>query len=151
MFHKALSLKFNEGTTVEVKYQDGKVKQYDMRVLFDKYPQLKALEDRTLFESGKLVSPYGIVWNDDLDIETETIYQSGKTVRTEYVPLHSSSASAVAEARAKYGMSQKELAEATGIDQGDISRIERGLSNPSVATLERIAKAFGKELEIKIK
>ena len=60
-------------------------------------------------------------------------------------------ASAVAEARAQYGMSQKELAEATGIDQGDISRIERGISNPSVGTLERIAKALGKDLEIKIK
>ena len=97
------------------------------------------------------MSPYGIVWNDDLDIETETIYQEGKTVGTEYVSLHSASASAVAEARAQYGMSQKELAEATGIDQGDISRIERGISNPSVGTLERIAKAFGKDLEIKIK
>lgn len=151
MFHKALSLKFKEGTTVEVKFQDGKVKQYDMQVLFDKYPQLEALKDRTLFESGKLMSPYGIVWNDDLDIETEAIYQEGTTVGTEYVSLHSASASAVAEARAQYGMSQKELAEATGIDQGDISRIERGISNPSVGTLERIAKALGKDLEIKIK
>ncbi|MCR4676296.1 MAG: helix-turn-helix domain-containing protein [Sphaerochaetaceae bacterium] len=151
MFHKALSIKMLEGTTVEVKFQDGKIKQYDMKVLFEKYPQLKHLNDRTLFTSGKLESPYGIVWNDDLDIETETIYQEGKTVGVEYVPLHYASASAVSEARAQYGISQKELAEATGIDQGDISRIERGISNPSVETLERIAKALGKNLEIKIK
>lgn len=26
---------------------------------------------------------YGIMWNDDLDIETETIYEDGVTVRKE--------------------------------------------------------------------
>ena len=39
---------------------------------------------------------------------------------------------AVAAARAKKGISQKELSEATGIDQSDLSKIERGVANPSV-------------------
>ena len=47
------------------------------------YPQLKALQDRSLFLSAKMVGAYGIVWNDDLDIETETIYEGGKTVHKE--------------------------------------------------------------------
>ena len=72
MFHKAVDLKFKEGTILEMTFQDGLVKQYDLAVLFDKYPQLKALENRELFLSGKLMGMYGIVWNDDLDIEAET-------------------------------------------------------------------------------
>ena len=40
MFHKAVDLKFKEGTILEMTFQDGLVKQYDMAVLFDKYPQL---------------------------------------------------------------------------------------------------------------
>lgn len=55
-------------------------KSSSMTFLFSKYPQLKALEDENLFKSGKLVGPYGIIWNDDLDLETETIYEEGKTL-----------------------------------------------------------------------
>ena len=40
-----------------------------MSGLFPKYPQLRALEKRTLFLSERLVGAYGIVWNDNLDIE----------------------------------------------------------------------------------
>ena len=121
-----------------------------MSVLFRKYPQLKALEDRTLFLSGKLMGTYGIVWNDELDIETETIYQEGELVRKEKPIPPNSAAEAVAYARAKADLSQKQLSELTGIDQSDISKIERGTYNPSVATLERIANALGRRLTISI-
>ena len=150
MFHKATDMRFLEGTAMEVVFQDGKVKRYDMASLFEKYPQLRALENRGLFLSGKLMGAYGIVWNDDLDIETETIYEDGVTVREEQPAANQAAASAVAYARALSGMSQKQLAAATGIDQSDISRIERGAANPSVSTLERIAKALGGELSISI-
>ena len=83
MFHKALDLKIGEGTSLEVRFQDGRIKRYDMAALFGKYPQLRALEDRNLFLSGRLMGAYGIVWNDDLDIEAETIYEDGETIRTE--------------------------------------------------------------------
>ena len=82
MFHKAIELRFLEGTALEVLFQTGEIKRYDMRVLFPKYPQLAALEDRDLFLSGKLMGSYGIIWNDNLDIETETIYEDGVTVKT---------------------------------------------------------------------
>ena len=150
MFHKAIALKFLEGTALEVTFRDGCVKRYDMRVLFQKYPQLTALRDRTLFLSGKLMGAYGIVWNDELDIEAETIYEDGETVRQETIPIHSASASAVAAARAEAGISQKDLAALAHIDQSDLSKIERGVANPSVATLERIAAALGGTLSIRI-
>ena len=149
MFHKATDMRFLEGTAMEVTFQDGKVKRYDMSTLFSKYPQLHALEDRKLFLSGKLMEAYGIMWNDDLDIETETIYEDGVTVR-EVQPANDAAASAVAAARAASELSQKQLAALTGIDQSDISKIERGVANPSIATLERIAKALGGQLTINI-
>lgn len=150
MFHKAIDVHFLDGTAMEVVFQDGKVKRYDMSSLFAKYPQLRALEDREFFLSGKLMGAYGIMWNDDLDIETETIYEDGITVREEQPAANQAAASAVASARALSGMSQKQLAAATGIDQSDISKIECGIANPSVSTLERIAKALGGQLSISI-
>lgn len=60
------------------------------------------------------------------------------------------SSHAVSAARALAGLSQKQLSALTGIDQSDISKIERGVANPSVATLNRIASALGGKLSITI-
>ena len=109
MFHKAVDMKLLEGTAMEVLFQDGKVKRYDMASLFDKYPQLKALQDRKLFLSGKLMGAYGVIWNDDLDIETETIYEDGITVREERRSTNQTTASVVAPARDLNGLSQKQF------------------------------------------
>ena len=144
MFHKAIELRLLEGTAMEITFQDGVVKRYDMSALFPKYPQLKQLGNRDLFLSGKLMGAY-------LDIETETIYEDGKTVRKEEIVIHKASSQAVAAARAAAGISQKQLAALTGIDQSDISKIERGIANPSVETLDRIANALGGQLTISIK
>ena len=149
MFHKAVALTFKEGTKLELRFQDGTVKSYDMAVLFGKYPQLEALKDRELFLSGKLMG-YGILWNDELDIEAETIYEDGITVGQETVPLIFPAADAVLAARARAGLSQSELAARSGIDQSDISKIERGMANPSVSTLHRLADAMGMKLNISI-
>lgn len=85
MFHRAIDLKLLDGTALEVSFEDGAVKRYDMRSLFNYYPQFKALEDRTLFLSGKLEGAYGIIWNDELDIEIESIYENGELVRIEKI------------------------------------------------------------------
>lgn len=150
MFHKATDLTLKDGTTLEVTFQNGDVKSYDMSSLFEKYPQLRALENRDLFLSGHLAGMYGIVWNDELDIEVETIYEDGTLIRKEPVSANFIVANAVAEARSKAGLTQSQLAEATGIDQSDISKIERGAANPSINTLSRIAEALDAELQIVI-
>ncbi|MBE5857919.1 MAG: helix-turn-helix domain-containing protein [Lachnospiraceae bacterium] len=109
---------------------------------------MKALEDSKLFHSGRLVGQYGIVWNDDLDLEVETVYEEGKLVRVEEQRANAMLAYAVALARAQTGLTQKDLSQITGIDQSDISKIERGVANPSVNTLDRIATAMGCKLQI---
>lgn len=150
MFHRAIQLKYGEGTTLELAFQDGKIKRYDMSVLFGKYPQLEALKDRELFLSGKLLGTYGIAWNDDLDIEAETIYEDGETIREGKPAAFVIVGNAVAAARARKGLSQKELSDLTGIDQSDLSKIERGIANPSVNTLNRIAQALDAQLNVSI-
>ena len=55
---------------------------------------------------------------------------------------------ALIDARKERGMTQKELAEVTGISQADISRLERGTGNPSIKTLQRVAQALQMALRI---
>ena len=149
MFHKACKLAFGKGTVLRVTFQDGSVIEYDVSVLYAKYPQLSALNDRKLFMSGKLMGGYGIIWNDDLDLETETIYHEGVLVDKVSEATIVLGAS-VLSARARLGISQKQLSEMNGIDQSDISKIERGISNPSLSTLDRLAKALGGKLHVEI-
>lgn len=148
MFHKAIDLKFNEGTSLTLRFQDGKVIKYDMARLFKKYPQLKALKDRKLFLSGKLEGYFIVVWNEELDIEAESIYEFGTLVNELPPAPNIELGDALLNARAKKNMSQKELSQITGISQADISRIEKGISNPSVQTLKRLAAALNQELQI---
>ena len=55
---------------------------------------------------------------------------------------------AMIDARKLKGITQKELAERTGIAQSDISKLENGNGNPSVRTLQRLAKAMDMSLRI---
>lgn len=55
---------------------------------------------------------------------------------------------ALSRARAQAGLTQEKLAERSSIKQEAISRIERGKANPTAKTLETLARAMGKRLEI---
>ena len=81
---KAVKLILREDTTFDLFFSNGTVKRYDILSLADKFPQLNALKDRELFLQGHLVGWSGVVWNDELDIEYETIYDDGVDVTEEY-------------------------------------------------------------------
>ena len=55
---------------------------------------------------------------------------------------------AMLDARKASGLTQKELAEKTGIAQGDISKLENGSANPSLKTLQRLAAGMGMQLKL---
>ncbi len=66
-----------------------------------------------------------------------------ESMRPEYEAIR-----AMISARLECHMTQKELAERTGIRQSNISRIESGNSSPTIDTLARIAAGLGKKLKI---
>ena len=55
---------------------------------------------------------------------------------------------AIVEARTSQNLTQKELAERTGINQADISKLENGTRNPSVNLLKKLADGMGMMLKI---
>lgn len=55
---------------------------------------------------------------------------------------------AMVNARKNTGMTQKQLAEKTGINQADISKLEHGSGNPSLRTLQRLATGMGMRLKL---
>lgn len=55
---------------------------------------------------------------------------------------------AIVDARISQNLTQKELAERTGINQADISKLENGTRNPSIKLLKRLAEGMDMVLKI---
>ncbi|MCQ2802830.1 MAG: helix-turn-helix domain-containing protein [Bacilli bacterium] len=145
----AAKLYLDKDLNIRVLFGSGITKSFDMGTLIDRRPELIALKDRKLFEKGKLSTSYGISWNDDIDIAIEYIYDHGTIVENEENYLQYVIGYRIKKARISRGFNQTKLSKLTGIAQGDISKLENGLLNPSVTLLSRIAKALNVKLDIK--
>ena len=148
---KGIKLVLKEGTTFDLYFLSGVVKRYDILSLADKFPQLNALKDRALFNQGKLLGWGGVVWNDELDISSETVFEEGVDVSNEYEDIEAAVVGyKIKQKRIALNLSQEELAKKVGIDQSDLSKIEKGNANPSIKTLSRIANGLNSKATITI-
>ena len=59
-------------------------------------------------------------------------------------------ATLVRQARAEAGLTQVELARRLGVTQASLARLERLGANPTVGTLERVVRATGRRLELRL-
>ena len=146
----AIKVRFLDDVKLELTYQDGKVIRYDMSVMFSKYPQLEELRrNRALFTSGRLdPGGYGIVWNDELDFDTTGIYEDGEVVGQEDITINQQIGTLLLKTREEQNITQTELSKLSHIDQGDISKIERGTGNPTIAKINKLFKALGRTISL---
>ena len=151
MSHKIESVKALHDCVIQAKFLGGDIKNYDVSLLFDSAPSFLELQTKKeLFKQVKVdAGGYGISWNDDLDLDADTIWEDGTLVETEKeTNINKLLAYQLLLAREKANITQKQLSERTGIYQADISKIERGIGNPSLSTLKRLAEGLGMKLEI---
>ena len=148
---QAIKLVLKEGTTFDLYFLDGVVKRYDILSLANKFPQLNDLKNRGLFMQGKLLGWGGVVWNDELDVSSETVFEEGSDVSEEYNDIDMVVIGyKIKQKRIEQNLSQEELALKIGIDQSDLSKIEKGNANPSVKMLSRIANGLNSKAIISI-
>lgn len=150
--NKGVKLYLDEGSTLRVLFEDGKTKELNVLTLLDKLPKEYAkLKDMDFFLKGRLVGWGGIIWSKEVDLSVDTIYEEGKEVPSEPNSLNYIIGFKVKQARLSKELSQLELATISGVDQSEISKLEKGLFNPSINFLKRIFNALGKEIELTIK
>ena len=111
MFMHATNVRFLEDVKLELTYQDGKIIRYDMSKLFSKYPQLEELRrNHDLFTNGHLdVGGYGVIWNDELDIDATSIYESGEVVGQIETTINQQIGLLLAKTREELNITQVEL------------------------------------------
>ena len=150
--YKSIKLILKEGTIFDLYFLDGTVKRYNILSLSDKHPQLNALKDRDLFLKGKLLGWSGVYCDEDLDIECDTVYEEGIDVSKEYDDIENVVLGyKIRELRRNADLSQVELAKKAGIDQSDLSKIEKGLANPSIKQITRVLSVLNQKITIESK
>ena len=82
MFHRIKGVSFLADHVLSVQFSEGVTKLYDIKSLFDEYPMFLPLKDNpALFSSGRVsVGGYGIIWNDDIDISCNELFDNGESV-----------------------------------------------------------------------
>ena len=86
MFHKVKNVAPIPDFKLSVQFSEGVTKLYDMKPLFDKLPVFRQLKDNPAEFFGVTVDVggYGIVWNDDLDLSCDELWEHGTVVKTPF-------------------------------------------------------------------
>ena len=151
MTHRVQEVKAKDNLIIEVVFLGGEVKKYDVKNLFNQFPQFKELLiNQEVFNNVSVdAGGYGISWNDELDLDAETLWADGILIELQKSSdINHILAYQLLQAREEAKLTQKDLSEKTGIYQADISKIERGIGNPSLLTIKRLADGLDMDLEI---
>lgn len=85
MFHKIKTITPLPEYRLSVQFAEGCTKIYDVKPLFSTIPMFAELKDEKLFTEVTLdVGGHGIVWNDDLDLSCDELWENGVNVKTPF-------------------------------------------------------------------
>ena len=85
MFHKIKNVSPVPEYKLCVQFAEGVTKIYDVNPLFLKIPAFKLLESNSNFGGVYVdVGGYGIIWNDELDLSCDELWENGTTVETPF-------------------------------------------------------------------
>ncbi len=85
MFHKIKNVSPLPEYKLSVQFAEGVTKIYDVKPLFEKIPIFKSLESNNDFGNVYVdVGGYGIIWNDELDLSCDELWENGVEVETPF-------------------------------------------------------------------
>lgn len=109
MFHKVKSVNAIPNHKLRVQFAEGITKIYDVSPLFEKHKLFLPLKDNPeLFYSVETdQGGYGIIWNDDIDISCDELWENGMQVDTPFDGLM-----AFSDATTLWGLNESTLRKA---------------------------------------
>ena len=80
IFHRVKNITPLHDKILLAEFQDGTMKKYDVKPLMQKLPDFQMLNYvNGLFEQVRVDSGgYGIIWNNELDLDCNELYYNGK-------------------------------------------------------------------------
>lgn len=85
MFHKIKNVAAIPDYRLSVQFCEGVTKIYDVKPLFEHLPIFNALKnEEEFFDVTVDVGGYGIIWNDNLDLSCDDLWENGIQVDTPF-------------------------------------------------------------------
>lgn len=83
MFHKIKNANPLQDFRLCVLFSEGVTKIYDVKPLFEKISAFKVFAEtpKLFFEARVDTGGYGVVWNDDVDLSCDELYENGVQVK----------------------------------------------------------------------
>lgn len=140
MFHKVKSVSALPEYRLSVQFSEGVTKIYDVKPLFEKIPSFSELKDRQEeFACVTVdVGGYGIVWNDELDLSCDELWDNGVRVDTPFDGLMSFS-----DATELWGLNESTLRKAIAygklVDGVDVCKFGKQW----VVSIEAMKREYG--------
>ena len=109
MFHKIRFVNALPDFRLSVMFSEGVTKIYDVKPLFERIPVFALLKDNDeiFYDVTVDMGGYGIVWNDELDLSCDELWEHGKIVENPFDGLMS-----FADASELWGLSESTLRKA---------------------------------------
>ena len=140
MFHKVKSVTALPNLELDVQFVNGTTKIYDAKPLLDRIPAFKALEDEALFSQVEVdTGGYGIVWNDDLDLSCDELWEHGKKIETPFDDLIS-----FADASELWNLSESTLRKAVSYGKIVSGTDARKFGKQWIVTRSAMEREYGK-------
>ncbi len=85
MFHKIKNVVALDDYFLSVSFVEGVTKKYDVKPLFNKIKIFNELKNDDLFKKAH-VGPggYGVIWNDEIDIACDELFENGIITKTPF-------------------------------------------------------------------
>ena len=84
-FHQVKDVSALTGLKLSIQFTNGTTKIYDVAPLMRRFSAFKLLKDESLFRDvGVDQGGYGIIWNDDLDLSCDELWENGIEVVTPF-------------------------------------------------------------------
>lgn len=91
MFHKVKNVSALPDFRLSIQFCEGVTKIYDMKLLIENHPAFGYLKDcpEDFYTVSTDIGGYGIVWNDDLDLSCDELWDNGMQINTPFDGLMS--------------------------------------------------------------
>lgn len=85
MFHKIKNVVALDDYCLSISFVEGVTKKYNVKPLFERFKIFNDLENNDLFKKVH-VGPggYAIIWNDEIDLACDELYENGEIIKTPF-------------------------------------------------------------------
>lgn len=147
MFHKIKAVAYVPDYKLSIQFAEGVTKIYDLKLLMNKLDVFKVFELNPYIMEEVSVAPggWGIIWNDELDLSCDELWDNGIIVETSFDNLL-----ALSDATVIWGLNESTLRKAISygklINGVDVCKFGASW----VVTMEAMLREYGIPKEVNI-